>query len=324
MTGKGELVKMQFFSVSDEVVSLPKGAWAKSHRINIYWQGRHITSLSQGKYRAYLFPVYTPQGFAVTTESPIDHPHHNSIWIGTDHLHCHLPFSNQGYEEATYNFYVNEVFQGRAAGRILNVSVKYQEVSETHLQITQTLNWQGPNEWGAPQGRILAVETRTINIYPGEIANLIDIRSQLRPTEWELHIGPTRHAYFGIRMSEALRATTGAKLIDSANRSGGSEITDQISDWVDCSGTVAASRSAGISLFAYPSCAEEPWFVSDWGILTVNPLRHHKKVLNHDTELDLAVRIVVHDGDVQQAEIDKIYQAFRTEIISQQNSKETS
>ena len=104
MTGKGELVKMQFFSVSDEVVSLPKGAWAKSHRINIYWRGRHITSLSQGKYRAYLFPVYTPQGFAVTTESPIDHPHHNSIWIGTDHLHCHLPFSNQDYEEATYNF----------------------------------------------------------------------------------------------------------------------------------------------------------------------------------------------------------------------------
>ena len=95
MTGKGELVKMQFFSVSDEVVSLPKGAWAKSHRINIYWQGRHITSLSQGKYRAYLFPVYTPQGFAVTTASPIDHPHHNSIWIGTAHLHCHLPFSNQ-------------------------------------------------------------------------------------------------------------------------------------------------------------------------------------------------------------------------------------
>ena len=32
---------MQFFSVSDEVVSLPKGAWAKSHRINVCWQGRH-------------------------------------------------------------------------------------------------------------------------------------------------------------------------------------------------------------------------------------------------------------------------------------------
>ena len=124
-------------------------------------------------------------------------------------------------------------------------------------------------------------------------------------------------------MSEALRATTGAKLIDSANRSGGSEITDQVSDWVDCSGTVAASKSAGISLFAYPSCAGKPWFVSDWGILTVNPLKQHKKVLNPDTELDLAIRIVVHDGNAEQAEIGKIYQSFRREIISQQNSEVT-
>lgn len=312
---------MQFFSVSDEVVSLPKGAWAKSHRINVCWQGRHITSLSQGEYRAYLFPVYTPQGFAVTTESPIDHPHHNSIWIGADHLHCHLPFSSHDYEEATYNFYVNEVFQGRAAGRILSVSVEHKEVSETHLQITQTLNWQGPNEWGVPQGRILAIETRTINIHPGEIANLIDIRSQLRPTDWDLRIGPTRHAYFGVRMSEALRVTTGAKLIDSANRSGGMEITGQVSDWVDCSGMIAASRSAGIALFAYPSCAGEPWFVSDWGILTVNPLRQQGKMLRQNEKLDLAVRVVVHDGDAQQAEIAKLYQSFRQELTSQHNNK---
>ena len=102
---------MQFFSIDSDAISLPRGAWAKAHRLNVSWHGRPIAALSQGEYRAYLFPVYTPAGFAVTSESPIDHPHHNSLWIGADHFHCHLPFSTNAYEEATYNFYVNDTFQ---------------------------------------------------------------------------------------------------------------------------------------------------------------------------------------------------------------------
>ena len=69
-------------------MALPKGAWAQSHRLNVRWRGKDLTALSQGAFRAYLFPVYTPAGFAVTSESPLDHPHHNSLWIGVDH--CQL------------------------------------------------------------------------------------------------------------------------------------------------------------------------------------------------------------------------------------------
>lgn len=139
---------MQFFSISNDSVELPKGAWVKSHRINVHWRGKPITSLSQGEHRAYLFPVYTPTGFSVTTESPIDHPHHNSLWIDTDRVHCRLPFSTDEHEEASYNFYVNDTFQGKAPGRIISVSVENTEVNENRLRIIQTLNWQSPREWG--------------------------------------------------------------------------------------------------------------------------------------------------------------------------------
>jgi hypothetical protein len=306
---------MRFFTVEDEAIALPTGAWAKSHRLNVRWRGRPITALSQGQYRAYLFPVYTPAGFAVTAESPIDHPHHNSVWLGADHVHCLLPFSTDAYEDASYNFYVNETFQGRAPGRILSLSVETHEVSETHLRLIQTLNWQGPPEWGAAEGRILAVETRTIDIYPGDLANLIDIRSQVRPTEWELRIGPTRHAYFGVRMTEALRVTNGATLIDSAGHSGGTTISGQVSDWVDCSGTIAAGESAGIALFPHPSAAGHPWFVADWGTLTVNPFVRQGKTIRPGDVLDVAVRIVVHDGDAEAAGIASLYQDFRREYF---------
>jgi hypothetical protein len=301
---------MPFFSVEDDVVSLSSGAWAKSHRLNVRWRGRDIASLSQGAFRAYLFPVYTPSGFAVTTESPVDHPHHNSLWIGADHVHCHLPFSTGAYEEATYNFYVNETFQGRAPGRILSVSVESIEVSQAHLRLIQTLNWQGPSEWAAAEGRTLLVENRTINIYPGEVNNQIDIRSQLRPTDWDIHIGPTRHAYFGVRIAEALRVTSGGRLTDSAGRSSSEVISGECADWVDCSGTVAANRRAGVALFSYPSDACKTWYVSDWGILSLNPFAKKQVAIKRNGVLDLAVRIVVHDGDAEEADMNACYRSF--------------
>ncbi|MCZ6680459.1 MAG: PmoA family protein [Candidatus Poribacteria bacterium] len=305
---------MQFFSIEDDAISLPRGAWAKSHRLNVRWRGKSITSLSQGQYRAYLFPVYTPAGFAVTTESPVDHPHHNSLWIAADHFHCRLPFATEAYEEATYNFYVNETFQGRAPGRIISASVESTEMSEDHLRMIQTLNWQGPPEWGAPQGRTLAVEARTIDIYPGEVANVIDMRSQLRPTDWDISIGPTRHAYFGVRMAEALRATDGATLTDSENRTGASAITGQVADWVDCSGVVAAGRRAGVAVFPHPLASKAPWFVADWGTLSVNPFGQNRKAIRQNDVLDFAVRVVVHDEDVEGAGIAERYRAFRQEL----------
>ena len=233
------------FSLEGDQVALPKGAWAQSHRLNVRWRGKDLTALSQGAFRAYLFPVYTPAGFAVTSESPLDHPHHNSLWIGADHVNCYLPFAGGAFEEANYNFYVNDIFQGRAPGRILGVEVEAEEIADDHLRLVQTLHWQGPIEWGAPERRTLAVETRTIDIRPGEVANLFDVHSQLRAAEWDLRIGPTRHAYFGLRLTEALRVTNGATMVDAEGRAGGGAISGEVSDWVDCSGTVAAGRQAG-------------------------------------------------------------------------------
>ena len=305
------------FSLEGDQVALPKGAWAQSHRLNVRWRGRDITALSQGAYRAYLFPVYTPAGFALTSEAPLDHPHHNSIWIGADHVNCYLPFADGAYEEANYNFYVNDIFQGRAPGRILGVDVEAAEIAADHLRLTQTLHWQGPSEWGAPQRRTVAVETRTIDIRPGESANLLDIRSQVRAGEWDLRIGPTRHAYFGVRMTEALRVTNGAALIDAEGRSGGAAISGQVSDWVDCSGRIAGGSRAGVALFPYASAQGFPWFVADWGTLTVNPLALKRQELKRGDLLDLAVRVVVHDGDAEQADIAGLYRAFAADAFAQ-------
>jgi len=72
---------------------------------------------------------------------------------------------------------------------------------------------------------------------------------------------------------------------------------------VDCSGTVAAGRRAGAALFPYPSVQGFPWFVVDWGTMTVHPMAREGYALKWGDVLDFAVRFFVHDGDAEEADV---------------------
>ena len=305
---------MKHFSVSADEVALPSGAYTKARRLNVLWRGRHITSLSQGEFRSYLYPVYTPAGVPVTTEIPLDHPHHNSVWFAADHVNCLLPFAGDKREEANYNFYLNEIFQGRGPGRILSRDIESVERSEGHLEIKQSLDWQGPVEWGAPEGRRLAIETRTFDIRPNEQANVIDIRSELQAAEWELRIGPTRHGYFGLRLADPLRETVGGTWIDSAGRQGTQAIHNQVADWVDASAVFVHDVQAGVAVFPQPPANDLPWFTKPWGTICVNPLLNAAIGLRPGETYTLSLRLIVHDGDARKAQIAEAYQWFRKQL----------
>ena len=207
--------RMTDFRVETEQIDLPSGAFCKARRHYVRWRGRTVLGLSANAFRAYLFPVYTPAGLALTEEAPIDHPHHQSVWVGADHVDCLLPYGEGQIEVANYNFYVQETFQGRAAGRMIECAIDWDELAERHLRVVQEIEWRGPAEWGAPEGRIVAHESRAIDVQPGEMAHVIDVRSRLRPGACDLQIGPTRHAYFGIRLVEPLRPDGSAALVDA-------------------------------------------------------------------------------------------------------------
>ena len=156
---------MMGFGLRQEDIQLPQGAWAAGERTWVCWNGQPVLGLTQGAFRPYVFPVHTPAGFAVTSESPADHPHHHSIWVGADHLNLHVP-AGPRTEVYSYNFYVNDVFQGRAPGRIWQDHCEGQEVGDG-LRVTQHLQWRGPREWGAPEGRHVLSETLAVAPRPG-------------------------------------------------------------------------------------------------------------------------------------------------------------
>jgi hypothetical protein len=299
------------FSLADDPIALPKGAWAKTERRSLRLGGRPVFSLTQGPHRPYLYPLYTPAGFAVTSECPADHPHHNSFWIASDHLHCWMPAADGRLEEYTYNLYVNETFQGRAPGRIVQTAATGEETGAGRYRIVQSLEWRGPVEWAAPEGRIAARERRRLDIALDGSAFVIDVESRLSAAAWDLSLGPTRHAYFNVRVAESMAVTSGGTLRDDRGNRGGAAVSGSGARWIDYSGPVGGGHQAGIAVFPDPRDHPDPyWFVADWGVVTVGPFRKERRDIGQGESMLLRYRVVVHDGDAEAAGIADRFKSY--------------
>jgi hypothetical protein len=304
------------FVLEEDAIALPKGAWARTHRRTLRRSGTPVLSLTQGRQRCYAFPVFTPAGYAVTSESPADHPHHNSFWIASDHVHGRMPVESDKYEEYTYNFYVDETFQGRAPGRLIAVSSEAQPLGGDRVRIAQEIEWRGPIEWAAPDGRLVAREVRSLTLAAERDMYVIDVESQLAPANWDFSLGPTRHAYFNVRVAESIVIANGGRVRDDRGRSGGEAVTGSEARWVDFSGPVGGSHVAGLSVFPDPRDHDNlSWFVADWGVVTVGPFRINGLVVRQGESFTARYRVLVHDGDADTADVAGHYAAYIASLL---------
>jgi hypothetical protein len=287
-----EPLKIGRFALAEQAIALPRGAIARGHRRMLLHDGRPLLGLTQARFRPCLFPLFTPAGYAVTQESPADHPHHNSLWIAADHVHLHVPGPGSTTELYAYNFYVDETFQGRAPGRILETALAAARHGGDGIALTQAIDWRGPSEWGAPDGRLVLRETRITTVTPAPGAVLIDIESRLSPTEWEVTLGPTRHAFFNVRVADSL--LHGLAVTD--DRGDGASRLPWIAGaaWIDLSGPVGGGAVAGVAVM--PAASGACWFVTDWGVATVGQWRETAVRLAPGGMVSQRCRFVVHDG----------------------------
>jgi hypothetical protein len=303
------------YAVTDDSIALPKGAWARTHRRTLRKDDKPVLAFTQGRQRAYIYPLFTPAGYPVTSECPADHPHHNSFWIAADHVHCRMPVSHgSGYEDYTYNFYVDETFQGRAPGQIVETDIAAELVAGDVLKVTQKLDWRGPIEWAAPEGRVAARETRTLRLTSKPNMHILDVESRLASSNWDFTLGPTRHAYFNVRVADSMIGNFGGVILDDAGRKGGDAVTGTQSRWIDYSGPVGGNHIAGLAVFPDPRDHKElSWFVTEWGVVTVGPFRINGCLVNKDKELVARYRVIAHDGNAQDAKVSDEYKRFLDE-----------
>ncbi len=298
---------MTGFLLESDAIALPKGAWARTHRARLRHRGASLLGLTQGPFRSYLHPLVTPAGFCVTAESPPDHPHHCGIWIASDHVHAQVPAAHGTVEEYTYNFYVDEIFQGRAPGRIVETAHEAHDLGYGRFGIVQRLEWRGPSEWGAQGGRLAARETRTITVEPGPHRHRIDVASRLECGDFALKLGPTRHAWFNARVADSMIVANRGTVRDDRGLTGGAAVSGAGARWVDFSGPVGGGATAGISVVPHQVAGRAPfWFVADWGVVTVGPFRETALELILGESFESRCTFLVHDGACDTEEIESI------------------
>jgi hypothetical protein len=290
---------MAGFRFEAEDLALPKGAFAGARRHWLYWDERPLLALTQGSPRCYLYPVFTLNGFAVTAESPADHPHHNSLWVAADHVHCAVPAHTGPAESYTYNFYVNSTFQGRAPGNQLLTACQGAALDDDSFRLMAEITWRGPSEWGAPDGRPILIERRTttISISPDRAHYTIDVTSALTAPSLAVSIGPTRHALFNVRAADVMRGEQGVRLMAADGTSDPAAINAGAWPWVSVSGPVGGGHRAG--LVVAPGEGPNSWFVAHWGVVTVGGMRARGIDIAPGETLTQTCRILVHDGPAE-------------------------
>jgi hypothetical protein len=219
------------------------------------------------------------------------------LWIAADHVHAQVP-TKPGYHEAyTYNFYVDETFQGRAPGTQIADPATLAVESDDRAVLTQRVEWRGPVEWGAIEGRTIARETRRIFVTCVPGALVLDVESLLAAAKWDLELGPTRHAYFNFRVADSMVASMGGSVRDDRGRVGGAAIGDIGARWVAFEGPVGGGAWAGLAAIPDPGEADKTsWFVADWGVVSVGSFRLAAKRISADAPLRTRLRYVVYDG----------------------------
>jgi hypothetical protein len=270
------------------------------------YAGGPVLAFTQDLFRPCLHPVLTPAGHCVTAAHPADHPHHSGVWIGADRV-TWCPTGGAG-EAYTYNFYVDEVFQGRAPGSILETDSS--SVGDAHgMRVVQELEWRGPREWGAASGRLVLAERRETRVELAAGAFLIDLFSELRAVAGAVELGPTRHAYFNVRVAEVMSLFGGGGVIDSRGRSGGEAIGAEGADWVCYRGPVGGGALASVAVLPAPGSGGG-WFVADWGAVTVGPFRRQALRIEAEGTHRFGYRVVVSDGRAGDAELWSYHHAF--------------
>lgn len=283
------------FTLEPVDIPLPPGAFAGGGRDLLNHGDTPLCAFTKSKFRPCLHPVWTPAGHVVTAEQPADHPHHRGIWCASDHIGL-LMQGPDGIERYDYSFYVDDVFQGRAPGRIRQSGINLVAQSDDCALIAQRLDWIGPSEWGAADGRHVLSEQRWTAVSLTETALILDITSEVTPaSDIPVALGPTRHAWFNARLADGIALSPSSTPTDDQDRRGAAKISSRDTEWVDYSGPVGGGAEAGITVM--PTVPQgSAWFVADWGVITVGHIRDQAQTLQPGENARFSCRVVAHDG----------------------------
>lgn len=266
-----------------ETVSFDKRA-----RMWVRYDNTLVGAVNMGDLRAYVFPFYTPGGRLVIQESPVDHPHHQGLFVGA---------AVNGHDMWNAGSFGNPRCRQVPASGLCHV-----EADAASARFYLTLDWC--TEDGQPQLR----EARRIAFSAAPYGHIVDIRSRFLAAYGAIRFGETKEAGIAMRIPPEWTTFNGGVMLDAAGHVGESGIWDTISDWMDVSGEGPRGYHAGIALMPHRDSLRAPWMVRDYGLHEYNPWRFAQITVPADGALELGARFIAHDGAGTVAEIAGWYQ----------------
>ena len=263
-------------------------------RLRVTAGGRFAAAYTLGAWRPYVYPLLTPSGLPVTEESPPDHPHHQSLWLGQDEVNGH-------------NLWLNRAGCGRIDAPPPRTRVVPGPDGPAAVFGQEAV-------WRAADGTPLLRERRVTAVTPTAGGTLVDVLSERTPAEGPagaggVTLGATKEAGFGVRLLDPLDELDGGTLVNDGGGRGEAGTFDREARWVDYWGRLGG-RAAGVALFPHPDNPPHPWFTRAYGIVLCNHHRFAPQTLRPGETLRLQWRAVAHDGTTEDAGVAGLYAAY--------------
>ncbi len=274
--------------------------------------------------KPYFWPVNSPSGTAITRGWPMveaargeatDHIHQKSLWF------CHGDIIPEGVE-------LKHKIKGVEGVDFWSEAPGHGQIVCTRVEKPILKGSQGKvvtqNEWRTADGVKILDETRTLALVNLGTAQLLIMDIDLHASVCPITFGDTKEGSLGARVRQELTEAKGnGKLTNAEGKQGErTGVWGFRSAWCDYSGPVGA-ETVGITILAspknpYPTC----WHSRGYGLMAANPFgrdranfpatKGNKELvkLGKGDHLKLRYGVLLHQGDVKQANVVGIYKQF--------------
>ena len=306
---------MAQYEVRELQSSVPDG-WKQ---LKVYADGRYLGALQQGKFRPYIYPLFSPAGHNVLQIAPVDHLHHLGIWFSHSAIRplgsrrepqssLDASWSDQSSEQAVpeIDFWGTESFLPGPLPRILVRSTQW-EIGDRGVQFQQMIEWQDD------AGQTVLRERRLTVMAAGPSGNHVDLVTTLEAPGGSVEFGQIKDAGIGVRVSDEIDVLDGGRIVNADGDENEAETFGKASAWVDYSGPVTPDAIAGVAMFPFPNAAGIPWHTRDYGPMWINPWQDSAMTLAAGETYSIGARCLAHDRSCEEADVARFFAEFQKE-----------
>ena len=278
-----------------------------SDGVRLTWDGRHVLdyNFGTGGRRTFVHPLRLPGGPPLTTDraavEPVDHPHHQGLWVGwkkvNDANFWEQP--REGEDPAGY-------------GRVVHRKVVAQEAGPEQARLAAESAWI---DWRDVEH---LVETRETTVHaPGDGLMVLDLATTVDPRGVDLTLDLNRGEpgqmglfYSGVmlRFNDAM---TPGQLLDADGRTEVDDIFGSNSLWCGFSGRHSEDgKTYGVTVIDHPDNPRHP--TTWWARNRSNFTLVHPSITYHEPlkvplgrPLTLRYRLVLHEGPVDPGTVEE-------------------